>query len=254
MAKQSGLGDNFYIDGYDVSGDVNSLGRIGGGNSPLGVTGINKSANERIGGKREGSIEFTTYFNPSAAQEHAVLKTLPTVDRIVSYRRGTTLGNPAAGLVAKQLNYDFTRGDDGSLTMDVEAASNGFGIEWGRQQTSGIRTSGPLGALSSDTANSVDWAASSAFGAQIYIQVFSFTGTDATILIQESSDDGAGDPYANVTGGSQVITTAPAAFRIATASNQTIERYLRARVSTTAGLTSISWAVTVVRNETAVVF
>ena len=30
MAKQSGLGDNFYIGGYNLSGDVGSLGSISG--------------------------------------------------------------------------------------------------------------------------------------------------------------------------------------------------------------------------------
>jgi hypothetical protein len=32
MAKTSGLGDNFYLDGYDLSGDTNSLSKI----SPVG--------------------------------------------------------------------------------------------------------------------------------------------------------------------------------------------------------------------------
>ena len=30
MAKSSGLGDNFYIGGYDLSGDVASLGQVQG--------------------------------------------------------------------------------------------------------------------------------------------------------------------------------------------------------------------------------
>ncbi|MEI5100297.1 hypothetical protein RB200_19440 [Streptomyces sp. PmtG] len=30
MSKQSGLGDNLYIHGYDLSGDINSLGNVGG--------------------------------------------------------------------------------------------------------------------------------------------------------------------------------------------------------------------------------
>ena len=50
MAKSSGLGDNFYVGGYDLSGDTQSLGRIGGGAELLETTGIDKSGIERLGG------------------------------------------------------------------------------------------------------------------------------------------------------------------------------------------------------------
>ena len=40
------------------------------------------------------------------------------------YTRGTTLGNPAACMVAKQINYDPTRAADGSLTIAVQAEAN----------------------------------------------------------------------------------------------------------------------------------
>lgn len=140
MAKTSGLGDNFYVSGVDLSGDTASLGEIGGGHSPIDVTGINKSAFERIGGLRDGRIEWVSHFNDATSQEHPTLSTLPTTDRILTYCRGTTLGNPAASLVGKQLNYDPTRADDGKLTIAVRAEGNAFGIEWGKQLTAGKRT------------------------------------------------------------------------------------------------------------------
>ena len=68
------------------------------------------------------------------------MSSLPTTDRILTYCRGTTLGNPAASLVGKQLNYDATRADDGKLTFAVRAEANAFGIEWGKQLTAGKRT------------------------------------------------------------------------------------------------------------------
>jgi hypothetical protein len=63
MAKQSGLGDNFYIGGYDLSGDVSALDKISGPIAVLDSTGINKSANERLFGQRDASMQFTTLFN-----------------------------------------------------------------------------------------------------------------------------------------------------------------------------------------------
>lgn len=249
--KQSGLGDNCYVAGYNLSGDIGALNSIRGGPSPLVVTGIDRSAHERIGGKRDGAIEYMAFFNPSAGQAHARLSTLPRTDQNMTYCRGTTIGNPSAILVGKQVNYDPNRGEDGSLTFTVQALSNGFGIQWGKQLTAGRRTD--TGAANG---TGVDFGTgSTSFGAVFMLHVFSFTGTDATVKIQESSDNGAGDPFADVTGGGFTqITAGPTTERIQTSLSQTVERYLRVVTVTTGGFASLVFAVTAVRHETAVRF
>ena len=196
MAKQTGLGDNLYVGGDDLSGDIGSLGAIAGGPAALEITGIDKSAFERIGGLRDGRIEFDAWFNDATGQAHPALSALPTADVLVSYLRGTTLGNPAASLLGKQVNYDPTRGTDGSLSIGVQAVANGFGLEWGRTLTPGQETD-----VAAADGTGVDFTGSTSFGLQAYLHVFSFTGTDATIKIQESANDDMGDTYAGVTGG-----------------------------------------------------
>jgi hypothetical protein len=62
MAKTSGLGDNFYISGYDLSGDLASLDSISAPMTPIDVTAIKQLAHARIGGLRTGLIQFTTFF------------------------------------------------------------------------------------------------------------------------------------------------------------------------------------------------
>lgn len=248
MPKQAGLGDNLYVGGFDLSGDVGAIGSIGGGNSPLEVTAIDKSAMERLGGKRDGALEFTAFFNPDVSQEHAVFSPLPTADQIVSYFRGQLLGGAVASLVGKQISYDPTRGEDGSLTFKVNAVANGFGLEWGTQLTAGKRTDG-----GATNGTGVDFGASSAFGLQAYLQVFAFAGTSVTVKLQESNDNGGGDPYADTTGGAfTAVTAAPASQRIATAGNQTVKRWLR--VVTTGTFSNAVFAVMVARNLTAPVF
>lgn len=251
MTKQSGLGDQLFIAGYDLGGDIGSLGGIQGGNSPLEVTGITKSAFERIGGRRDGSISFSSYFNPATDRAHPRLSTLPRTDVILTYCRGTTLGNPAACLNAKQANYDGNRADDGAFTFAVEAQGNAYGLEWGRLLTAGIRTD-----TSATNGSSVDFGTgSTSFGLQAYLHVFTFTGTDVTITLEESSDDGAGDAFAAVTGGAFTqVTSGPTSERIQTARGQTVERYLRVATSTTGGFSDLQFAVVVNRNNTAVVF
>ncbi|MGQ5576769.1 hypothetical protein [Streptomyces sp. ECR3.8] len=248
--KTSGLGDNLYIGGYDLSGDIQAVGNIGGGPTPLEFTGINKSAYERKGGRLDGRLQTTTYFNPGeeADAAHAVLSVLPRTDVIASYFRGTALGGPSANIVAKQIGYDGNRGDDGSFTFAVEAQSNSYTLEWGRSMTAGLRTD-----TAATDGDSVDFGTgSTSFGLQAYLHVFAFTGTSVTVKLQQSSDNGAGDAWADVTGGGFAAATAVGAQRIQTPRDQTVERYLR--VVTTGTFTNAVFAVSVIRNDVEVTY
>ena len=248
MSKQGGLGQKVFLDGYDLSGDHQSY-TISGGRAPIEVTGVDKRAFERIFGRRDGQASAVTYFNPGTDRVHEVLSPLPVADRIL------TIADPdsgqAWGLVAKQGSYDPSVATDGALTCQVAAQANGFGIEHGDLLTvAGSATRAGAGAESA-----VDFGVATAFGAQAYLQVLAFTGTDATIAIQSSSDNGAGDAWANVPGLVFAATTAAhTAQRVETARNATIERYLRVNVTTTGGFSAITFAVLVVKNEELVAF
>ena len=114
--KESGLGDRLFVAGYDLSGDIGSIQKISGGPAPLEVTGIDKSGYERIGGRRDGGLDFTAWFDDQPGQAHPRLGSLPTTDQIVTYFHGATQGNTCASLVAKQVNYDGNRAADGAFT------------------------------------------------------------------------------------------------------------------------------------------
>lgn len=141
MAVSSGLGQNFYYGGYDLSGDTGSADDIGGGIvGTQDITAINMSAFRRIGLLRDGRISWSSFFNDATGQAHERLGALPTADRHLMWATSTTLGAPAACLVAKQINYDPTRPQDGSLTIAVNAQGNAYGLEWGDLLTAGKRT------------------------------------------------------------------------------------------------------------------
>lgn len=256
MAKTSGLGVRMAIDGYDVAGDVQSF-TARGGPAVYDMTGIDKSAYERQGGRRDGGMEMTTFLNTGALAvatplvntgSHYLLRPITLTDRILTAWMPT--GTDAVALVAKQGNYDPTEATDGSLTIALGALANGFGLEWGDQLTAGKVSSAGAGAKAS-----VDFTAQTAFGAQAYLQVFEFTGTDATVAVQSSSDDGAGDAFADVAGlVFDQITTDPQAQRKETARTATIERYLRVNVTTVGGFASLSFLVMVNKNLTLVNF
>jgi hypothetical protein len=246
MAKASGLGDQFYIGGYDLSGEVSALGTVHGGNSPLDVTPINVSANVRLGGQRDGSIEFSTWMDTAAGHEHAALSPLPTADVIATYFRGAAIGNDCASQVSKQINYDWSRGTDGSLAGSVQCQANGFGLEWGTQHTAGIQTD-----TAATNSAGMDGLAQTAFGAQLYVHFFSVTGTSVTVKIQDFTSDTPAS-YVDVAGLTTTAVTpgqAPSAQRIAIANNATLRRWTR--VVTVGTFSNAQFAVMLVRNPIA---
>jgi hypothetical protein len=244
MAKQSGLGDALVVGGYDLSGDVGSLSKISGSVALLDVTAINASAMQRIGGIRNGEISYLSFFNPTLGQEHTVLSALPRTDQQVMYCRGTTLGNPSACMLGKQIDYNPTRAANGGFTFAIQALSNGYGLEWGRLLTAGLRTD-----TAATNGTGIDGTAQTAFGAQAYLQVTAFTGTDVTVKIQDSADNVS---FADVSGFAFAATTAAhTTQRIATSNTATIRRYLRAVTTTSGGFTSATFSVMVSRNQIA---
>jgi hypothetical protein len=244
MTKTGGLGDNFYLSGFNASGSLNALGNIGGGPALLDGTDITQSAMARIPGLRDGRMEFTSFFEPALGMTHDKLAALPTADVLMTYCRGTTLGAPSAAMIGKQVNYDGTRGNDGAFTLAVSGQANAYGLEWGLLGTAGIRTD-----TTATNGSSIDNAAASLFGLQAYLHVFAVTGTSVTVKLQDSPDNST---FTDVVGGGFTAATTVASQRIATAGNLSVARYLR--VATTGTFTNAQFAVTICRNPVAVTF
>lgn len=244
MAKESGLGANFYLDEVDLSGDTGSLNNISKSASPLVMTGIDKYAFERKAGQLDAQLSWQSYFNPSTGQAHPALANGTfRNDRIGSYFHRPTLGMPVASMVGKQTTYAPTRGNDGSLMVSVDMLANQWWLDWGLALTAGKRTDG-----SATNGTGVDFSAAGTFGLQAYLHVFAFTGTSVTIKLQQSSDNGSADAFADVTGGAFTLVTGVTKERIATARNQAVERYLR--VVTTGTFSNVVFAVSAVVNRT----
>jgi hypothetical protein len=240
MGKSTGLGDNFYVGGYNLSGDTQSLGNVGGGPQTIDVTGIDKSAHERIGGLRDGRIEWVSFFDDAAGASHPALSALPTADVVASYFRGTAVGNAAASIVAKQINYDGTRATDGQFTFAVQAQSNGYGLVWGRQLTAGLKTD-----TAGTNGTSLDTTASASFGWALAVHCTAFSGTSVTIKVQDSADNSS---WSDVTGATTTaISAVGAQFVIASSSTATVRRYVRYVSSGT--FSSATFAVNFVKGE-----
>mgnify|MGYP001562245474 FL=1 len=240
MAKKPALSCSFLIDGINLSGDIREVA-LGRPSALLDATAINSAAMERLYGPVDGRMAVVCFFNDATDRAHLTLRTKPAANRVAVFLEGATIGNMAAGLTAKQMNYDPQRGADGSLTIPVECLADGFGLDYCEQLTAGLRT---------DTAatNGASWdnGAATSLGLAAYLEVTAFTGTSVTVAIQESSDNAVGDPFAAVVGGAFAAASAAGAQRIATAAGLAVERYLR--VVTTGIFTNAIFSVVATRS------
>lgn len=239
MAKSTGLGDNFAIDQYDVGGDVSQISQL---NSPLTtqeVPGIKRSAQERIGLLHDGGMQFNCYFNPgnTAGIEgiHQVLRTLPTADRMVTWGHGSTIGNPAASVVSKQVNYDGNRENTGAFTFACTVQGNAAAAGQAVSLDHGVLLT-PWRKVDTAATNgtAVDFGAavpSASFGWAAYLHVVGFTGTSVTVTLQDSADNSS---FTNLTGGAFTAATARGKqLLISSSATATVRRYVRAITSGT---------------------
>ncbi len=86
------------------------------------VTGVDKSANERIMLLADYSVTLNGVFNTAANMSHAVLSTIPStsVSRAVELDPiGTTTGNPKLAVNCILTDYQLTRSNTGELTWQA---------------------------------------------------------------------------------------------------------------------------------------
>jgi hypothetical protein len=242
MSKDTGVGWYFVVGGAEISNDIGALDQIGAPMRVIMDTGLDKSFTERLGTLHDGQIDFTAYFNTAAGRAHATLSALPRTDVQVSTLRGQVIGNVAASILGKQLDYDPTRTDAAELTAKISVQGNAFGLEWGQQLTPGFKTD-----TTGTNGTGLDTLASLSFGWQAYLHVTALTGTNVIVTLQDSADNVS---FANLTGGAFTSATAVGAQRLAGGTTATVRRYVRAVSSGT--FSSATFMVNFIKNAQAV--
>ncbi|RPE34914.1 hypothetical protein [Kitasatospora cineracea] len=122
MAKSSGLGwttlsvDNASATPNDIRNDCTDL-QFATPRAVQDVTGIDKSAMERILLLADFSIDMKGVFNPAANKSHDTFKTIPST----SVQRTVSLGVNGVSLANECLltDYQVQRSNSGELTWSV---------------------------------------------------------------------------------------------------------------------------------------
>ncbi|MFJ5984305.1 hypothetical protein [Lentzea sp. NPDC092896] len=123
--KQTGLGwtglnvDNAAGVAKDIRNDVTNFS-FATPRALLDSTGIDKSANERLPGLADFSIDLSGIPNFDADKSHSVLKTVPSSSVIRTV--GLEISSQTLNNECLFANYDWTRGNDGALTWQATAS------------------------------------------------------------------------------------------------------------------------------------
>ena len=136
MAKQSGLGDYIAVDdsggsARDLSNDITGYS-VNLPQNLFEITGIDKSAMERLVGLGDGTVSLNGVFNSASNKSHDVFKTR-TGTRTFDLRvGGNTSSNPKLTMEMLVTEYNIERGDDGALTWTAGLSlQSGTTPTWG---------------------------------------------------------------------------------------------------------------------------
>lgn len=242
--KTTGLGDRFFLDGFDISGDVGAIQSISMTRALIDVTGLDKDSFERLTGLGDCEMSWNAWFNASAGQSHPVMRNIPD-GRHAMYFRGITLGSSVAAMVGTQANYNVNRQNDGAAAVSAQIMNkSGDLLDWGKALTAGKVTSTSAVDLAGLDGNDQGFEFGSDGQLRAYLQVFAFTGTDVTFTLEDSDDDGDMDCYAPIMDGAFTqVTAAPAKERIEV--DGPIKRWVRLSLSGT--FSSVTYAVAIRR-------
>jgi len=136
MAKQTGLGDYVAVDdsggtARDISNDITSYS-INIPQNMFEVTGVDKSAVERIVGLNDYTCSLSGVFNKASNMSHDVFKTRTGVRTVTIAIGGNTTGYPE--LEAEMLvgEYNLERSDDGGFNWTTTLSlQSGTTPTWG---------------------------------------------------------------------------------------------------------------------------
>ena len=124
MAKESGLGATVSVDDSggtlrDISNDVTDF-TINTPRAEQNVTGVDKSANERLQLLADGAFTLNGVYNDAANKSHSVFKDISSTSVI----RTVTIAISGQSLSMEMIlsNYNLTRSATGDMTWSVPCA------------------------------------------------------------------------------------------------------------------------------------
>ena len=225
---------------YDLSSYLNN----GSANSSVDtneVTAFGATSKSYVTGLKDSTLSASGMFDGSASAVDEVLTASlgsDSLSPITFGSGGVTIGNRVVLLQGKTKSYSVTAPVGDVVSVSYEAQSDG-GNDYGISLCS-------LASISATTnSTGQDNTASTANGgiAQVHVTVNS-RSANSTIKVQHSSDNST---WADLASFAVVATTVTTSERVTVATGTTVNRYLRAQNTLTAGTGSITYQVSFAR-------
>lgn len=225
---------------YDLSSYLNSA-QAQTSVATAETTAFGNSAKTYIVGLEDATLSASGMFDGAAnAVDQVLSSTLgsDTLAPVTVAPNGTTLGNRVMLGQAKTTSYQVSSPVGDVVSVSYDAQLDG-GADYGVSLA-------PLSAVTATTTGTaVDNSASTANGGMAQLHVTANTwSANATIKVQHSSDNSTWADLATFT---VVATTVKTSERVAVAAGTTVNRYLRALNTLSAGTGSITYQVSFAR-------
>ena len=195
MSKLANIATRVYMDEFDISGDMNAFTLNINQVTPV-VTAFSDTGPRRVVGDYDYDASYTGFLEPTTVLSDEQIFALlgSATDHFIASCPGAN----AEGSIVYEGTYRLTgeprSADVGNVVMvsfDV-AGSGGLvrGVILGNSTETGSGQS--TGRNQGATVSPEEY--------QVVFRLLAFTGTDITMKVQESSNDGGGDPYADISG------------------------------------------------------
>ena len=222
MARTAGAPSRIYVDEFDFSGRTNNASMAMDVNLPE-VTSFSDDGAEFVEGNYNGTISVNGFFDPTDdnydEQMWAVIG--DGADHFVGFYPGNSAAAASIGYELQGQTNNQGRPADvaGAVLLNVTWQNNGAVVRSTVLNNSSVVGTG---AVSGSNQNTGTTSAGERFVA--VMRVIAFNASSMTVIIEESSDDGAGDAYAAISGMTQTFSAVGVSRESTTAATEAWKR------------------------------
>ena len=199
-----------YLDKYNLSGDLNATDQAFNVETPL-VTCFSNEGPRRVEGNYDTEDNDLGFFDGDAGAHDAILAAIvgDGIDHYLGKLFGTTEGDTAYEKIVRIDGQPRSGGLGGAVLLNFSSKGSG-----GAYRGVILRSATVTGAGNGTGQNLGATVSGDEFA--VTFRVLSFTGTNITLKVQESSDDGGGDAYADIASLTSGALTAIGVVRVST--------------------------------------
>lgn len=209
MGKLSSARTRAYLDEFDVSGSINSVD-LGLKQVIIPVTCFSDDGPKKIVGNYDHQFAWTGFgdFVAGGFDAQAFNDFRTDEDHYLSTIFGTTEGSPGYDDFVRVMDQVRSGQVDGAQLLNINGEGSG-----GRSRTTLLRA----GVITAGNGTGRNVGVTTLGKVtRVIFRVLAFTGTSVTLKIQGSSDDGAGDAYADIAGLTSGALTAAGVVAVTT--------------------------------------